>query len=139
MSAGEKVGRRYALQLLCAQDKEASNTMDTMQGFMEPEAAPQEIAFADMLCACAASQREHIDGLIAEASINWRVERMSWVDRNILRIAAAELIACPESPTARIIDQAIELAKYFGAENSSAFVNGVVDKLARAIRPSKAN
>ncbi|MBN2716958.1 MAG: transcription antitermination factor NusB [Deltaproteobacteria bacterium] len=74
----------------------------------------------------------HIDGIIVSASDNWRLERMSRVDRNILRIGVYELKNnVPETPVKVVINEAVELAKRFGAEESAAFVNGVLDRIAK--------
>ena len=60
---------------------------------------------------------------------------MTHVDRNVLRIGAFELLRCRDVPTAVVLDEAIELARRFGSEDSPSFVNGVLDKLARTSRP----
>jgi hypothetical protein len=70
-----------------------------------------------------------IDAIVA-GSRNWRLERMARVDRNILRLAVGELIHAPETPVRVVINEAVELAKRFGTAESSAFVNGVLDRIA---------
>jgi len=81
-----------------------------------------------------------IDRLIDRASKNWSLSRMGVVDRNILRIAVYELLYHGDVPCKVVLDEAIELANRFGAENSSSFINGIVDKVYRVIlarrRPS---
>ncbi len=72
---------------------------------------------------------EELDGLIREASRNWRLERMSRVDRNILRMAAYELIHVRDVPPKVSMDEAVELGKRYGAEDSAAFINGVLDNI----------
>jgi transcription antitermination protein NusB len=64
-----------------------------------------------------------LDSRIVEASVNWRIERMSRVDRNLLRIATHELVSLREVPSAVILDEAIELAKSYGTEESPNFIN----------------
>jgi N utilization substance protein B len=73
---------------------------------------------------------ESIDAKIREVSKHWRLERMARVDRNILRLATFELLQLPEVPRKVTINEAIELAKRFGDENSPAFINGVLDRIA---------
>lgn len=80
------------------------------------------------------ADRELVDETIRSASTRWRLERMAAVDRNVLRIGAYELLRCEDVPTSVVIDEAIELAKRFGAEESSAFVNGLLDRIARRVR-----
>jgi transcription antitermination protein NusB len=71
-----------------------------------------------------------LDARIARASKNWRLERMTRVDRNVLRLGAWELVKRPDVPRAVAIDEAVELAKRYGTEESGAFVNGVLDRIA---------
>ena len=70
---------------------------------------------------------------IAAASQNWRVERMARVDRNVLRLGTWELRHRTDVPRAVVLDEAVELAKAFGTDESSAFVNGVLNKIADAL------
>ena len=76
-----------------------------------------------------------VDARLREAAEHWPLERLSATDRAVLRIATAELIARSGSPVAVVIDEAIELAKRYGSEESGRFVNGVLDRVARALRP----
>lgn len=75
---------------------------------------------------------EAVDGLIREQAANWRLERMSAVDRNILRLAVYELLFETEVPKLVVVDEAIELAKKYGSERSSKFINGLLDGLIRS-------
>jgi N utilization substance protein B len=70
-----------------------------------------------------------IDKQLGAAAANWRLPRMAAVDRNILRIGAFELLFTPATPAKVAIDEAIELARRYGSKESSAFVNGVLDRL----------
>jgi N utilization substance protein B len=72
-----------------------------------------------------------IDQVITAASDNWRLARMSLVDRNILRLGVFELRYRPDTPPRVAINEAVELAKRFGTEDSAAFVNGILDRIAR--------
>ncbi len=87
-------------------------------------------AFADSLVLDVAARREAVDEVISAASRHWRLERMTRVDRNILRLGVAELQLDDGTPRAVIIDEAVELAKRYGSEGSSVFVNGVLDRVA---------
>lgn len=86
--------------------------------------------FALMLVRGCAAAREQIDSMIREVSRHWRIERMARVDRNILRLAVFELLHVPEVPRKVTLNEAVELAKRFGDENSPAFINGVLDRIA---------
>ena len=85
-----------------------------------------------------AGAREEIDAHITKASTNWRIERMTRVDRNVLRLGAWELAHRKDVPRAVILDEAVELAKSYGNDDSGAFVNGVLDAVADAVgRPAE--
>ena len=70
-----------------------------------------------------------IDRRIGEVAANWRPDRMAAVDRNILRLGAYEILFCDDIPAAVTVNEMVEIAKEFGAENTPAFVNGLLDKL----------
>ena len=91
-------------------------------------------AMAERLARGAQRDLERLDEAIGTASTNWRFERIAPLDRNILRIASYELLREPATPSAVIIDEAVELAKRFGEADSPAFVNGVLDAVRRAVR-----
>jgi N utilization substance protein B len=76
-------------------------------------------------------RQEEIDKLLTEAADNWRLVRMAAVDRNILRLGAFELLFTKETPAPVAFDEAIELARRYGSMDSTAFVNGVLDRLRR--------
>ena len=77
--------------------------------------------------------RTRIDALIAESAEHWRLDRLSQIDRNILRIGAYELLCRRDVPPSVAIDEAIEIAKRFGNDESAVFVNGVLDQIATAV------
>ena len=83
-------------------------------------------------------RREEIDALIRGAAENWRIERMALVDRNILRLGAYEIRHGKDIPYAVAINEAVNLAKRFGAEESGAFVNGILDRIAEIVRAKSA-
>ena len=85
--------------------------------------------FARRLVLGVYANREDLDRMIQEASRNWRVERMSRVDRNILRLGAFELTQVDDIPAKVSIDEAVELGKKYGAEDSGAFINGILDTI----------
>ena len=89
---------------------------------------------AERLAKGAQESLEPIDAVITTASTNWRFERIAAVDRNIIRIATYELMHEPKTPASVIIDEAVEMAKRFGAADSPGFVNGVLDAIRAAVR-----
>lgn len=76
-------------------------------------------------------RRREIDALISKYSEHWRLERMDWVDKNILRMGVFEIIGCDDIPVKVAIDEAVDLGKKFGSEESGAFINGILDKISR--------
>jgi len=77
---------------------------------------------------------EEIDALIGEAAEHWRVGRMTLVDRNILRLGAYELFLGSDIPFAVAINEAVDLGKRFGSEESGAFINGILDRISEIVR-----
>jgi N utilization substance protein B len=91
-------------------------------------------AYTAMLVGTVESRGAEIDGLVDGAAIDWDLERMAVVDRNVLRLAVAELLECPEVPTAVVLNEAVELASAYSTDDSGRFVNGVLATLAHQIR-----
>jgi transcription antitermination protein NusB len=123
--------REVALQLLFWRDLNPTAPRPAVEDFVrerlrDPALAPFCLELYDAVVA----RQEEIDGLLKDAAENWRLNRMAVVDRNALRLGTAELIAqAPDAPAAVVIDEAIELARRYGAKDSPAFVNGVLDKI----------
>jgi len=92
-------------------------------------------SFARELALEAHARRAEVDALVAAHARNWRIERMAVVDRNILRLATYEL-RFTDTPTAVVLDEAVNLARRFGDDPSPAFVNGILDAIAQDVRPS---
>lgn len=86
--------------------------------------------YADAIVRGVSESLAAIDERIRNASTNWRLERMTRVDRNVLRMGVWELLSSPEVPRAVVLDEAVEIAKRFGTDESGAFVNGVLDRIA---------
>jgi N utilization substance protein B len=80
------------------------------------------------------ARQADIDRLIGAAAIGWEVDRMAVVDRNVLRLAVAELLDFPDVPTPVILNEAVELASAYSTDDSGRFVNGVLATLAEQVR-----
>jgi len=78
-----------------------------------------------------------VDAALAGACAHWPLERLAATDRSVLRAAVAELMARPGTPAPVVLDEAIEIARRYGSEESGAFVNGVLDQVARRLRPGE--
>jgi transcription antitermination protein NusB len=127
--------RECALQMLYQWDM-TREPMDRVAGlFWQVRSGTDEMkAMAERLARGAQSELERLDEAIGSALTRWRFERVAPLDRNVMRIAAYELLREPQTPPAVVIDEAVELAKRFGEEDSPAFVNGVLDAVRRAMR-----
>lgn len=127
-------GRELALQALYQLDVTGDTSQEALRHFWDQcEARPEAREFAVELVTGVIRRREEIDRLIEEVSEHWRLERLSRVDLNVIRIAVYELLACPNLPREVVIDEAIEVARRFGSEESAGFVNGVLDPVARRL------
>ncbi|MBX7083402.1 MAG: transcription antitermination factor NusB [Nannocystaceae bacterium] len=92
--------------------------------------------FAEELVALWREHHVEVDRLIEETSRSWRLSRMDRVDRNIVRLATTELLARADVPRAAVLSEAVRLASRYGSERSAAFVNGLVEALAKRLRPA---
>ena len=101
------------------------------------ELAPDVETFARALFEGTVREVITLDGLIAEQSQHWRVERMAAIDRNVLRLALYELLHYPETPPAVTMNEALELARRFSGEESVEFVNGVLDAIRKSLPQTK--
>ena len=90
--------------------------------------------YAGRLVGGVSGSRDRLDGMISSNLENWKLARVAAVDRIIMEIALYELLECPEVPARVIIDEAIEIAHRFSSEKAGAFVNGILDRLAREVR-----
>jgi len=123
--------REAALQMLYALEAGGGAAEQIIRDFWRELPGDAEgRAYADEVVRGVASELAATDERIRAASRNWRLERMTRVDRNLLRMGAWELLRRPDVPRAVILDEAVELAKRYGAAESGAFVNGVLDRIA---------
>lgn len=124
-------GREAALQMLFQLEASSERATRVIELFWRSfEADPEGRPYADEIVTGLETRLGDVDKLITAASNNWRLERMSRVDRNLLRMSTWELLVKKDVPRAVVIDEAVELAKSYGTEDSSAFVNGVLDRIA---------
>ncbi len=130
--------REFVLQVLFAADACKQNPHNLFEFLESHFASDQEEVlqlhrvmkdFARDLVRTVSTDLETIDQSISKLSHNWKLHRLNRVDRNILRLAIAEIINFPNVPATVILNEAIELAKKYGTENSPAFVNGILDRI----------
>lgn len=128
--------RGWALQVLYAWESRGGDTspVQVLHEFLrERRIAPASREYLERLVRTVADHRSEIDRAIQAALTNWRLERLSVIDRNILRIAVAEMLFMEDVPPRVSIQEAILLAEKFGTADSPRFVNGVLDALLRRL------
>lgn len=139
MSTGTRHrARELALQALFSLDMVPSDTDETLDhftGIFHPQ--KKAIPFFHELVRGVMRHRPEIDALLERFSSHWKLHRMSCVDRNILRIAVYEMLHCPEVPWKVSINEAVELGKNYGTEESGAFVNGILDSIRMNLERSR--
>ena len=125
--------REIALQFLYGHDfQEAPDDGSALEQEIEQfcssfETGRTTLPYARELISGICRHRAEVDGLLAAHSKNWRLERMSLVDRNILRIAVYEMLHIDDVPARVAINEALEVAKHFSIPDSVAFINGILD------------
>jgi transcription antitermination protein NusB len=120
--------RELALQMLYQHDL-SGNTPDTIISTFEDlqKSKPNTREFATRIFKGTVDNLQKIDEMIVQQADNWRLSRMAVVDRNIIRMSIYEFLHEEDTPKLVIIDEAIEIAKKFGTQKSSQFINGILD------------
>jgi len=136
LSSGRHTARERALQALYQIDLSSVDPAEALAAAIAADedavdAKTQE--FARALIDGVVAHLAELDALIQKHSLNWRVERMPKIDRNVLRLAVYELQFDADTPGRVVLNEAIELGKAFGTEESSAFINGILDKVAQEL------
>lgn len=132
--ASRHKAREYALQILYQ-----AEATDTLAGEVVPqfwrdrEVPPDVRQFAERLATGTSDSLGEVDPLLREQLAHWRLERLGIVDRSVLRLAAFEFLHEPATPRIVVINEAIELAKRFGGEESGQFVNGILDAVRKRL------
>jgi len=127
---GRRKAREIALQVLYGLNFENIDVQKALDLFWSNFVAPKTAKeFAAFLVQGTCEHKEELDKLIAGCSDNWSLGRMSKVDINILRLAVFEFLYCEDIPPKVTLNEAVDLGKTFGSENSGSFINGILDAL----------
>jgi N utilization substance protein B len=130
--------RESALQILYELEFDNFDADQTIDRFWKGKKAPPEIReYSRWLVKGIQAQLEEIDEAIQSISTHWRVSRMALIDRNILRLAAFELLKADSLAPAIVINEAIEIAKKYSSPEAATFVNGILDALRKKIQAAK--
>ncbi len=127
--------RELAMQMLFQSDIGKQTPDQVRQSFWkarEEEIDADTRGFTEDLFRVATTREEEIDTLIEQFSAHWRIPRMPAVDRNLLRMAVAELIGFPDTPVPIVINESLEIAKRYSAPESLGFLNGILDAIAKS-------
>ncbi len=123
--------REYALQMLYQYDV-SHQSAGLAEGFWADKEVPENIMeFADSIVDGVIENLDMIDDKIRSSASNWSIDRMAVVDRNILRMSVFELFYIKDIPVKVTLNEAIEIAKRFGEEESGSFVTGILDRIVR--------
>jgi transcription antitermination protein NusB len=137
---GRRRAREAALQMLYLNEigqlsgSEGADSHRFIGGDDGIELDDEAREYASRLARGSWQDREALDGYIADAARNWRVERLAVIDRLLLRLAVHELLAFPATPPRVVIDEAIELARAYSGDDATRFVNGVLDGVFRRLK-----
>jgi len=130
-------GREAAVQFLYQRDLNVGANAQTMEEFWELRPAAKKVReFGMAIAEGVLAHQGDIDERIRQAASNYDLHRIAAVDRNILRIGIYEMLYCPEVPPVVSINEAIEIAKRFGSEESGRFVNGILDRIRGELKRS---
>ena len=121
------------MQALFYMDMNHNDSMVLVKRFCDNfEPSGEVYPFFEKLVTGVVARRGEIDALIERYSSNWKISRMSCVDRNVMRIAVYELLYCPDIPAKVSINEAIDVGKKYGTVESGAFINGILDTIRAA-------
>jgi len=130
--------REIAIQILYQLEINEADIEDAVETYWDAYKPSRDLKdFSSHILHGVFRHRKDIDTVIGKTSNHWSLRRMPAVDRSILRAAIFEILYCPDIPLKVSIDEAIELAKKFGTEKSSSFVNGILDKVAHQFPDKK--
>ncbi|KJR48630.1 Transcription termination protein NusB [Desulfosporosinus sp. I2] len=135
-----RLARETALQVLFQRDltKEPLSSAQEVQRWAEEFEVPEPSrAFAQQLVDGTLEHLPEIDQKIASFAQDWSIDRMAKVDRNVMRLATYEVLFCSDIPGRVTLNEAIELAKRFGGEESAKFVNGILDRIVDSVTKSE--
>lgn len=129
-------GREFALQVLYQIDVTRKDVGEALDLFWENFSSDEEArSFCERLVRGVIEHCDEINGLIERYAQHWKMSRMTRIDRNILRVAVYELAHCPDIPPKVTINEAVDIGKRFGSEDSGAFINGILDQMTHHLRP----
>jgi N utilization substance protein B len=138
VDSARRRARELAFRVVYQADLTSDSCAETWRALSQTERVTDDQAelVADVV-ACLGARADEVDRALSAGAENWSLARLAATDRAVLRLATAELMARPGTPARVVLDEAIEIAKRFGSAASGSFVNGVLDRVARQLRPGE--
>lgn len=131
-----RFSRELVTQFLYLTEMNEGDWQVQLKSFWETNSCPADVqSFAEDILHNIFDHKEEIDARLEKYSDNWALSRMAVIDRNLLRLAASELIYSKTVPPKVAIDEAVEIAKKFGSADSPNFINGVLDRILKELKP----
>lgn len=125
--------REYALQILFQIDFHGQKLHDVLDQFWHEQHESDELReFTQELVTGTLRNLQEIDAVLEKSSTNWKLSRMNAVDRNALRMAVFELLYLVDIPHSVTINESVEIVRKFGTEESSSFINGILDNISKS-------
>lgn len=131
-----RLSRELVIQFLYLTEMNEGEIENQLKSFWESNSCQEDVqSFTEEILNNIFDHKKEIDTLLEKYSDNWTLSRMTVIDRNLLRMAASELMFSKTVPPKVVIDEALEIAKKFGSEDSPNFINGVLDRILKEIKP----
>ena len=125
-----RLSREFVIQFLYLTEMNEGEIQNQLQLFWENNPAAEDVQlFTEVILKDVFDHKEQIDVRLEKYSDNWTLSRMTVIDRNLLRMAASEILYSKTVPPKVAIDEAVEIAKRFGSEDSPNFINGILDRI----------
>ncbi len=125
-----RLSREFVIQFLYLTEMNEGEIQNQLQLFWENHPAAEDVQlFTEVILKDVFDHKEQIDVRLEKYSDNWTLSRMTVIDRNLLRMAASEILYSKTVPPKVAIDEAVEIAKRFGSEDSAHFINGILDRV----------
>lgn len=130
--------RELAMQALFDMDMSHDISMERFVFFCNNFTPPKKAeTFFNILVKGVLENKAYIDGMINDHSSNWKIGRISCVDRNVMRVAIYEMLFCADIPIKVSINEAIDIGKKFGTDESGAFINGILDSIHGSLKKNQ--
>lgn len=131
-----RLSRELVIQFLYLTEMNEGEVTSQLESFWENNSCEKDVqSFTEDILNDIFDHKKEIDARLEKYSDNWTLSRMTVIDRNLLRMAASELMYSKTVPPKVAIDEAVEIAKKYGSEDSPNFINGILDRILKELKP----